>query len=1025
MRYLKCIVFAFMLVISGILPEGEAQNPAGEQTSITETALKYLNEEANQAYYASDYTTALGKWQLALSLARISGNTQYIGHFLSAIGVANIYLERYQQALESSEEALAIRQEIGNRHGEGIDLSNIGIIYTHLGQYRQALDYHQQALSIHREFGDRKGEAQDLSNIGLLHTNLQQYQQALDYSRQALAMKREIGDRYGEGDDLNNLGVIHGKLGQYPQALEYLQQSLTIRRELGDRRGEGIDLNSIGRIYGTLGEYQQALDHFQQALTIGRKVGNRRGESDNLSAIGIIYWFLGQPHEALSYYEQALEIDREIGNTHGEATTLDNIGVVYGHFHQYQQALDYFQQALAIERELGDRHGQGGALINIGLTYRNQGQYQQALEHFQQALALKREIGDRRGEGVASINLGAVYGDLGQYQEAYTALRASIDIQAEIGNREFLWKAQRELASVEIQLHQPETAIISYEHALDNIEKLRAGLSEKEHKLSFMQDKLFVYDELIDLLHSLHQQQPDKGYDRKALEIFERKQGRIFLEEMGQSGARLFAGLPETITLRELELEIQLEQARNRLIDERTQPVSEQQRERIKNLEQQEKTLQTEQESLQATIRTDYPDYYALRYPLPADLPDLQNSVLRPGELMLVYGVMQERTCLWLIGQEEFGLYSIDLGEDALAIQVAELRETLLYEWGTERGLAISGQTDQRQEKRIPFAQVSHDLYKLLIPEVVRSLLTGQHTLNIVPTGPLYALPFEALISPPPTPLLQGEGRGEGTPHYLIEDIPISYLSSASLLKILREGQTRRTSASKYPLLAFAHPAYSTPQDSNSLQMLRSQSYRDFWGGTLAELPETADEARAIADLLRAPQESQPLQLQENASWAKVFALNASERLDDYRYLLFATHGIMPGEVDHITQSALVLSDNYLTMADVFGLQLNAKLVSLSACNTGRGSQVRGEGVMGLTRAFMYAGTPTVAVTLWSVESLSAKDLDIGFFRFLKDGLSPALALQAIKLQMLRGEKGEKYRSPYYWAPFVIFGDGM
>jgi CHAT domain-containing protein len=133
---------------------------------------------------------------------------------------------------------------------------------------------------------------------------------------------------------------------------------------------------------------------------------------------------------------------------------------------------------------------------------------------------------------------------------------------------------------------------------------------------------------------------------------------------------------------------------------------------------------------------------------------------------------------------------------------------------------------------------------------------------------------------------------------------------------------------------------------------------------------------------------------------------------------------VLPGELDYVTQPALVLADDFLTMADVFALELNADLVALSACNTGRGTQVRGEGVMGLTRAFMYAGTPAVAVTLWSVESLSAKDLDIGLFRHLTAGLSPAQALQAIKVQMLRGEYGEQYRHPYYWAPFVLFGDG-
>ncbi|MCP4397345.1 MAG: CHAT domain-containing protein, partial [bacterium] len=125
-----------------------------------------------------------------------------------------------------------------------------------------------------------------------------------------------------------------------------------------------------------------------------------------------------------------------------------------------------------------------------------------------------------------------------------------------------------------------------------------------------------------------------------------------------------------------------------------------------------------------------------------------------------------------------------------------------------------------------------------------------------------------------------------------------------------------------------------------------------------------------------------------------------------------------------VAQSALVLSDDFLTMADVFGLRLNAGLVSLSACNTGMGTRIRGEGVMGLTRAFMYAGTPTVAVTLWSVESLSAKELDVGFFQQINEGKSPAEAMQAVKIRMLQGKYGEEYRYPYYWAPFVIFGDG-
>jgi CHAT domain-containing protein len=265
------------------------------------------------------------------------------------------------------------------------------------------------------------------------------------------------------------------------------------------------------------------------------------------------------------------------------------------------------------------------------------------------------------------------------------------------------------------------------------------------------------------------------------------------------------------------------------------------------------------------------------------------------------------------------------------------------------------------------------------------------------------------------------------TPHYLIEDIPITYLSSASLLKTLREAKARRTISARYPLLAFAHPVYNvdTPQETATVRGLRTQAYRELLGGGLPELPETAEEAETVAELFNAPVETEPLQLRQDASRNNVFSLNTKKRLDDYQYLLFAMHGVLPGEVSRITQSALILSDDFLMMADVFSLQLNAKLVALSACNTGRGEQVRGEGVMGLTRAFMYAGTPAIAVTLWSVESLSAKTLSIGMFRYLKEGHTPAQALRAIKVRMLHGEEGQDYSHPYYWAPYVVFGDGM
>jgi CHAT domain-containing protein len=203
-------------------------------------------------------------------------------------------------------------------------------------------------------------------------------------------------------------------------------------------------------------------------------------------------------------------------------------------------------------------------------------------------------------------------------------------------------------------------------------------------------------------------------------------------------------------------------------------------------------------------------------------------------------------------------------------------------------------------------------------------------------------------------------------------------------------------------------------------------------GGSFQELPDTEDEAKEIKQILQAPDQSQPLQLQAAASRSQVLRLQKENRLENYRYVVFACHGVLPGEVDQVRQPALVLShpdpqtkgDGYLTMADIFGLKLNADLVSLSACNTGRGKLEKGEGVVGLTRAFMYAGTPALSVTLWSVESGSARRLNTGLYQNLEAKNSRAQALRRIKQEMIRGDQAELYRHPFFWAPLVLFGEG-
>ncbi len=419
--------------------------------------------------------------------------------------------------------------------------------------------------------------------------------------------------------------------------------------------------------------------------------------------------------------------------------------------------------------------------------------------------------------------------------------------------------------------------------------------------------------------------------------------------------------------------------------------------------------------------------------------------MLQPGEVILVYGVMEQGTCLWAIDKGHFQLFTIGIGQKELQAKVTDFRNALLIVLDAiERKYSDSRLSQAAQSSMTEVRDRGRELYRLLVPDGAAGMISKAKTLYIVPSSSLYVLPFETLT-------VTGEA-GAKEPRFLVEEHPVAYLSSASLLKILREGEARKKQTVKNPLLIFANPVYrerkqgpskqasgsSSPDklgaidDLSPVRDMRSVAYRDIVGGSFPELPDTEVEAKKIKAILDAPDRSQPLQLREAASRTNVFRLNDEKKLDDYRYLVFASHGILPGELDEVRQPALVLSDpdpktgqeGFLTMADVFRLKLNADLVTLSACNTGRGEIQEGEGVIGLTRAFMYAGTSSISVTLWSVESKSATAMSTGLFKNLKAGENRAEALRDAKLRLIRGEEGDLYRHPFFWAPLVLFGDG-
>jgi CHAT domain-containing protein len=887
-----------------------------------------------------------------------------------------------------------------------------------------------------------KDEIDNLQKEGNLAELRFDYLIALKKFQLALEKAKKSTNKAATGDISIRIGLMYEVLGDTTTALDYYQQALAIYKKLNYKHHANKDsfenrdriiniLNHIGRKFH-LDDPQKALDYHQQALAISKEFGSKHDIVNSLMNIGKVYKFsLDDFPKALEYAQQAYAqqalVTLQLTDDKRDTMNLIKIAKVYSFINDHFKALEYLKQALAITTQEINKTSQkinkqdmemleqilrkmqkkdGSSLTKQAKLLANQGKFNKQDIDILITILNKKNI-----LTLILSNIGITYNKLGKYQKAKDTFK-KILVMSE---SEYKYLPHIQLTLTEAKLNQPEFAIKGFESILERIEKTR-NLLTKEYKIPYMRNSIFWYDKLITILQSSHSLQADKGYDRKAFETFERKQGRVFLEEMGQSGARRFTGLDSEIIETEQSLAMKRQNAQFLSLKEYT-------------------ALEQAEEHLKKRIKAEYFKYYTLKYSQLVDLVTLQNHLLQEGEMILVYDVipkftstdeeiqtdLKSQTILWVIGKQYFQMFDLSVDEDTLKQRVAQLR--FLF----------------NPKYKNKFLQTSHNLYQTLLPEAVRKLIKNAEILYIVPTGPLYGLPFGSLVTSSP----------EQPIRYLIEDYATSYLSSASLLKILRTEEELKTQPPE-PFLAFADPKYPScntisnvitkiitqlRSKTETIAQLRTKSYLKWIkGGCFTRLAATADEVREIANLFNA-EHNKALYLGAKASRSTVLALNKADKLDDYRYLMFSVHGIIPNKANQIAQPALVLSnpstEGYLTMADAFTLKLNADFVNLSACNTGCTTKdcsenVRGEGIMGLTRAFMYAGTSRVAVTLWAVDLYSAKELNIGLFTNLKAKKKMAYALRDIKLKMIRGQASrQEYAHPYHWAGFVVYGDGQ
>jgi CHAT domain-containing protein/Tfp pilus assembly protein PilF len=935
-------------------------------------------------YKLGQFDLALEYFQKAVDTAKTSGSKLEEGQHLNMIG--NHYWSRsnFTKASEYFEKAVEAIKETDVKTQWISYLYNNGLMYCYLSQPMKGREYYRQALEVAREIGHKEEEAKLLRSIGFTHTQMSEYTPALGFCREALDIAREIADRRREAECLTDIADIEWQKGNYSQSIEKYKESLGISRDVGDNYREFWTHVGMGNVFLKIGDFSKSLQSYLQALEINEQLKLRHQEGILLINIANIYLNTGDHPKALDYYQRALDIHEETGSKSSEGVTLNNMARVYSEQKDYSRASEVYRQALQIARETSDKRAEANRLNNLANTYTYLGNFATARTLYDEALTLAQYLGTKEIEANVYRDKAYMFDKSKEYSRAQESFLKAISMSKEIGYSQKIWQAHAGLASVYEKQNKDQEALGQYTKALENIESMRSQIQMEEQKSGFLSDKFEVYISLVSLLFDLHQGQPSKGFGEEAYFVAEKAKARAFLDSLREGKANLGSKLSPELKEEENELLRRISGIQTELIKPRISKVKRQ--ELFKEL----KEVENDHLNLIQRIRSANPVYAQIVYPEPYRLEDIKKRLLDTETAILEYLVGDEETFLFFVTRDDFSIHRLSASKD-------------LEERANDCLSLLKTGTD----KEFQAFSAGERLFQELIGPI-KDKFGSMRRLIVIPDGNLNYLPFGALVR-----------RGmNDRPKYLIEDFRISYAPSATALADL---QDRKNLASlRKDLLAFADPYYDFASISRK-EINPDDILREFYlerGFDFSPLKYSAEEVRQISKLIK--KRARDIYTEKNAREEKLKSLD----LKDYKIIHFATHGFIDEKVP--LRSSLLLSldedpteDGFFQTKEIYNTDLEAKLVVLSACQTGRGKLERGEGVMGLCRAFLHAGAESVVASLWSINDKATSVFMKYFYKGLGQGLTKGEALQKAKVEMIESEYGH----PFFWAPFVLNGD--
>jgi len=960
------------------------------EAAVNKARMAYILTNIGLAYTAQGKAgPALEAYQRSLTLSEELRDKRGMAEALQSIGGIHLNQKNNGLALEAYQKALALWEALGNKGEMASKLNLIGVGYL-LQEPSLARELFQKSLSLTEAAGDKKLMAETLLRIGQSYHRQGDISLALEYYQKSSALSEALGDQAGMAQSHRQAGIMQTMQGAFNQALEHYQKALMIHESSGNKSEIAFIFHHLGFLYASQGNHSSALEYYHKALTIREALNDKEGMAVELHSIGESHLALRNFDLAVASLRRAIMLREAIGNQIGTSELLSDIGKVYGNQRRFDEAREYFQKNLALSERFGGKVETIHALLDLGDHYRMKGNYNYAfaLENYQKSLALSEALGFTWLIADTLLRIGWLHSSNSNYTEAARVYERAAELYQAWGPAK-VWLAQANVGDAYRALGQFDQAEAAYHKAITAIETMRVEVvGDEQESQRFFENKTSPYFGMVKLLVA-------QNKTRDAFAYVERAKARTLLDALRSGRANIVKAMTAQEQAQEQSLRSELVSLNSQITSETRRPQPDQTR--LAELRAGQQKARQSYEAFQASLYLAHPELRAKRGEAPPlELAEAADLLADGKKALLEYIVTAEQSYLFALTKEGAGNQSaVEVKIYPLPIKAEDL---------TERAEQFRRQLSKRDPG---FADSARAFYDLLLKPAAAQL-QGKTHLVIVPDGPLWELPFQSLQSAPN--------------RYLIEDHAVSYVPSLTVLREMIKSR-RKQATRAASLLAFGNPALGQQTVARARTVMMDEKFEP--------LPEAERQVNALARLYGARRSKVYVGAEAREERAKAEAGN-------HRILHLATHGVFNDAspmYSHVLlaqteeQGKEASEDGLLEAWELMKLELNADLVVLSACETARGRVGAGEGVIGLTWALFVAGCPRTVVSQWKVESASTTELMVEFHRQLKSRmqkpsakLGAAQALRAAALKMLRGGQ---YRHPFWWAGFVVVGDGF